>query len=264
MRNSKKLNLIGILGRCGIILFAMVFITPLILTIKNSFFIDGLLSMNGYKELFFNCFPFYPMFWNSICYSFTITFTSLIISIFAAFGFRFAHFRGKNLIYVIYLILMMMPLQVMILPNYIGLRDMGLLNTRWAIILPLIFSPFYVVVLHQYMKEIDISAIEAARLDTNSVICIVLHCIIPEIKVCIAAASLFVFADMWNMVEQPMLFVDENRLRTLTAFFEQSEQFHSEVMFPAAILFMLPIFFCYLMFREELVNSNGLVIVNKQ
>ena len=147
---------------------------------------------------------------------------------------------------------MMMPIQVMILPNYIGLRDMGLLNTRLAIILPLIFSPFGVVVLNQYMREIDISVIEAARLETNSIITILLHCILPQVKVCIAAAALFIFADTWNMVEQPMLYTNEDRLRTLTTFIANADQYKPEVMFPASILFMLPVFFCYLIFHEEL------------
>ena len=147
---------------------------------------------------------------------------------------------------------MMMPFQVMVLPNYIGLRDMGLLNTRMAIILPLLFSPFGVVVLYQYMREIDSSMVEAARLETNSTISMIIHCVLPQIKVCVAASALFVFADTWNMVEQPMLYLNDNNLRTLSTFIQQADSYHSQVMFPAAVLFMLPVFLCYLMFHEEL------------
>lgn len=252
MRVKKRTSVVGFLVKVAIFLLAVIFLVPVFLTVIQSVQIDGKLSMKGYQELFFNCFPFYRLFWNSVIYAVSITIGSLVISILAAFSFKFAHFRGKNILYVLYIIIMMMPLQVMVLPNYIGLRDMGLLNTRMAIILPLIFSPFAVVVIHQYMREIDSSVVEAARLETNSVVSIVLHCILPQIKVCVAAAALFVFADMWNIVEQPMLYLNEDKLRTLSTFIEKSDSYHAEVMFPAAILFMVPVFLFYLLFHEEL------------
>lgn len=83
---------------------------------------------------------------------------------------------------------------------------MGLVNTRLGIILPMIFSPFGVVVMHQYMKSINNSVIEAMRLETSSVIRIIISTVIPQIKIYISAVLIYVFADCWNMLEQPMLF----------------------------------------------------------
>ncbi len=234
------------------ILTAIVFITPVILTMFQSMDRNQTNPLDGYRELFFNCFPFYGMLWNSVLYAISITFGSLIINVPAAFAFKFAKFRGKNVLYILYIILMMMPLQVMILPNYIGLRDLGVLNTRMAIILPLLFSPFCVVVLSQYLREVNVDVVEAARLETNSIILILWNCIVPQIKVCIAACALFVFADMWNMVEQPLLYVNDNKLRTLTSFIEQSELYNANVMFPASVMFTIPVLLGYLLFHEEL------------
>lgn len=252
MKHNKKTRIAHLLLNLLILMAAIVFMLPVILTVFESIKTDEGITFSGFQELFFNCFPFYRMFWNSVIYSVSITFGMLLVSIPAAFAFKFAQFRYKKVLYLLYLIIMMMPLQVMILPNYIGLRDMGLLNTRMAIILPLIFSPFGVVVLHQYMREIDSSIIEAARLETNSVIKILIHCILPQIKVCVGACSLFVFADMWNMVEQPMIYVNDNKLRTLATFVEQADLYNVEVLFPSAVMFMIPVFLCYLMFHEEL------------
>ena len=108
---------------------------------------------------------------------------------------------------------MMMPLQVTILPNYIGLRNMNLLNTRYAIILPLIFSPFGVVVLCQYMSGLEDGIIEATRLETNSVIRILITSVVPQIKVCISAVILYVFVDSWSIVEQPLLLIKDEKLK---------------------------------------------------
>ena len=252
MKQIKRSSLSGFLFKVLIYILALIFLIPVVLTVMKSIQSDNRITLAGYGELLLNCFPFYGLFWNSVIYAVCITFGTVIISIPAAFAFRFAQFRWKKILYVFYLILMMMPFQVMVLPNYIGLRDMGLLNTRMAIILPLIFSPFGVVVLYQYMREIDSSMVEAARLETNSTISIIIHCILPQIKVCVAAAALFVFADTWNMVEQPMLYLNDNNLRTLSTFIQQADSYHAQVMFPAAVLFMLPVFLCYLMFHEEL------------
>jgi len=252
MRIGDYNKFVSLIIRVIIFVIAVIFLVPVFLTILESFYYGGNFSFHGYQQLFLNCFPFYGLFWNSVIYTVIITTGTLIICVPAAFAFKFAHFRGKNLLYVIYIIIMMMPLQVMILPNYIGLRDMGFLYTRLAIIVPMIFTPFGVVVTHQYMREIDYSVIESARLETNSVLRVIIHCIIPQIKVCIAAVALFVYADTWNMVEQPMLYVDDDKLRTLSTFITQADNYSLEVMLPASVLYLVPVFLCYLLFHEEL------------
>ncbi|WOO36614.1 carbohydrate ABC transporter permease [Anaerocolumna sp. AGMB13020] len=245
--NIRKGIIIG-----ALYLIAVLFMLPVLLTVLKSVRYKDGFSLQGYYELFFNCFPFYRMFWNSVFYSALITAGTLLISLPAAFAFKFARFRGKNLIFVIYILLMMMPLQVMILPNYIGLRDIGILNTPMAIVLPMWFSPLGVVVLHQYMREIDCTVIEAARLETNSVLRVIIFCILPQIKTCLAAVTLLVFTEMWNMVEQPLLYVNEDKYRNLSAFIARPELYEPGVMLPASVVFLVPSFLCYMLFHEEL------------
>ena len=241
-----------------LLLLAAVFFLPTLATILLSFFPNGQASFLGYDELFFNCFKFYKMFWNSVSYAYIITALHLVIILPAAFAFSFAKFKGKELLFFFYIILMMMPLQVMILPNYIGLRDMGILNTRAGIILPMIFSPFGVVVLRQYMKGMNASVIEAMRLETDSIVRILLHAVAPQVKVCLYAVGIFVFAECWNMLEQPMLLLQDENLKTLTVFFSNPEQYGDLVLYPASVLFMVPILLLYLFFHKEL--ERGLTL----
>lgn len=235
-------------------LLAVVFVLPVIATILLSFS-NG---FQGYINLFFDCFVFYPMFWNSVIYAAVITIVQLLVIIPCAFGFSQAKFRGKNVLFTFYIVLMMMPLQVTILPNYIGLRDMGLIDTPLGIILPMIFSPFGVVVMHQYMKNIDNSVIEAARLETSSVIRVMLTSVIPQMRVCIFAVVLFTFADCWNMVEQPMLFLKDDSLKTLSVFITNAQNYEGDVLFPAAVIFIIPVLLLYLFFNENL--EKGLTL----
>lgn len=238
-------------------LLAAVFFLPIISTVVLSFSAEGMLSLQPYADLLFDCFVFYPMFWNSVIYAVVITLVQLVVIIPCAFGFSQAKFKGKGALFVFYIVLMMMPLQVTILPNYIGLRDMGLIDTPLAIILPAIFSPFGVVVMNQYMKSIDNSVIEAMRLETNSVIRIMLTAVVPQLRVCVFAVVLFVFADCWNMVEQPMLFLKTDSLKTLSVFIT-NENYEGNVLFPAAMMFLIPVLLLYLFFNENL--EKGLTL----
>lgn len=235
-----------------LLLAGIVFLVPVVLTVIGSFLLEKKVSGYGYQELFFNCFPFYRMFWNSVLYATSVTVGAIALSVPAAYAFKFAKFPGKNVLYVVYIILMMMPLQVMLLPNYIGLRDMKLLNTPFAIILPLLFSPLGVVILYQYMRECDVEMVEAARLETKSCVKVIWHCIVPQIRVCIFAVALLVFAETWNLVEQPLLYLNENKWRNLSLLFSETQRYEAEVLLPAAVLFMLPVLLWYLLFHTEL------------
>lgn len=239
-------------------LLSAVFVLPVLATVFLSFYSEGTLTLQEYNDLLFDCFVFYPMFWNSVLYAAAITLAQLIVIIPCAFGFSQAKFKGKGVLFVFYIVLMMMPLQVTILPNYIGLRDMGLINTPWGIILPMIFSPFGVVVMHQYMKNTDTSVIEATRLETNSIFRVIITSVIPQLKVCIFAVVLFVFADCWNMVEQPMLFLTDDGLKTLSVFISNAQSYTGAVLFPAAVIFLIPVLLLYLFFSDSL--EKGLTL----
>ncbi|MFG6393392.1 MAG: carbohydrate ABC transporter permease [Lachnospiraceae bacterium] len=232
-----------------VIIFAVIFIIPVVMTVVK--------SAGHYKGLLFDCFIFYPMFWNSLFYAAVITLIHMAVIIPCAFGLCNGRFKGRKFIFFIYIVLMMMPFQVTMLPNYIGLRELGILNTRAGIILPMVFSPFGFVVMHQYMKKTDISIIEAMRLETNSVIIVLLKGVIPQVKTCIMAVFLFTFAECYNMLEQPMLFLKEDKLKTLSVFISQADKYEGNVLFPAAVIYMVPVFLLYLFLGKNLEEGLG-------
>ncbi|MDR1669368.1 MAG: carbohydrate ABC transporter permease [Oscillospiraceae bacterium] len=237
---------------------ALCFFLPVAATVALSFLSEGnALTLNNYADLLLNCFIFYPMFWNSVLYAGLITLAQFLIVIPCAFGFSQSRARSKSALFAFYIILMMMPLQVTILPNYIGLRDLGMLDTRLGIILPAVFSPFGVVVMRQYMRGTDNSTIDAMRLETNSLIKVLIHVVIPPVKVCVFAVGLFVFADCWNMLEQPLLFLESDRLKTMSVFMANASSYEGGVLFPAAVLFIVPVLLLYGFFSDKL--EKGLV-----
>jgi multiple sugar transport system permease protein len=111
-------------------------------------------------------------------------------------------FRGRDLIFFLILMLMILPFQVTMAPSVIMLRWMGLMDTPWAVILPMCFSPFYIFLLRQFMVGISNELLEAGMVDGVGAVRGFIHVILPVCRPILGAAAALSFADCWNMVEQ--------------------------------------------------------------
>ncbi len=262
-----------------VVVFAGIFLFPVLLTIFRSFVQAGGaggsvadtgtlgigtasgsgrggFSLVGYYDILVEKAWFLQGFWNSVFYAVVITFFNALVCIPAAYAFHEADFKGKGALYFFYIILMMMPLQVTMLPNYIGLRDMHLLDTRLALVLPGIFTPFGVFLMSQYMRGLDKSILEAARLETKSVFRIMLEIALPQVKTCVAALFLFTFAENWNLVEQPQIFLKNEQKQPLSVLLA-GQAGSMPALFAGCVLFMVPVVVLYLYFHENLEEGLG-------
>lgn len=250
----------------SLLICALIFLLPIALTMLHSFSeqsvdVDNVrlktllpsgFCLVGYYDLLIEHSYVLRDFWNSVWYAGTITCLNIVVSVPAAYGFSQARFRGKNALFYFYVMLMMMPLQVTLLPNYIGLRDMKLLNTPFAIILPAVFAPFSVFLLTQYMKGLEQSFVEAALLETKSVFRIMLRMIVPQLRTCILAVFVFVFAEYWNMVEQADIYLKKESLKPLSSFLVIGQSLTVAEVLAGSVIFMLPIVILYLYFHDSL------------
>lgn len=238
-----------------VVVLAGIFLFPVLLTLFRSF-VQGSFSVVGYYDILVEEAWFLRGFWNSVFYAAVITFFNTVICVPAAYAFREADFKGKGALYFFYIILMMMPLQVTMLPNYIGLRDMHLLDTRLALVLPGIFTPFGVFLMSQYMRGLDRSILEAARLETKSVFRIMQCVALPQVKTCVAALFLFTFSENWNLVEQPQIFLKSETKLPLSVLLAAQEG-ETRVLFAGCVLFMVPVVILYLYFHGNLEEGLG-------
>lgn len=256
-----KKKIVGFL----VLLLAGIFLFPALFTVFRSFTQGGGvfgmegaggLSLAGYYDILVEEAWYLCGFWNSVLYAGVITVLNLAVCLPAAYAFREADFRGKGALYFFYIVLMMMPLQVTMLPNYIGLRDMHLLDTRPALILPGIFTPFGVFLMAQYMGGLDRSVLEAARLETRSVFKILCHIALPQVKTCAAALFLFTFAENWNLVEQPQILLKSEQKQPLSVLLAVRGGGMAS-LFAGCVLFMVPVVILYLYFHESLEEGLG-------
>ena len=125
--------------------FAYVFVQSLLST-------DGQLTAEYYYEAFLSTAAYLHRFWRSLGLTLCIAAGQVIVSTLAGFGFAKHHFRGKNVVFFLLMILMILPLQVTLVPNYIVLDEMGLLDTYYALALPMIFVPLgtFIIQVHTH------------------------------------------------------------------------------------------------------------------
>ncbi|SEQ10418.1 multiple sugar transport system permease protein [Lachnospiraceae bacterium NE2001] len=200
--------------------------------------------------------PDYLMkFWNSVFLTIPIMVFQILIALGAAYS--FARFRGRirEMIFFLYLVLMLMPYQVTLVPNYIVNSWFGLLDTRWSIILPGVFAPFSVYLLTKYMRRIPESVIEAAKLDGANEWQIFWHIALPLCKGPIASVAILVFIDYWNMVEQPLIMMSNSAFHPLSIFLSQINNGEIGLAFAVATIYMVPPILIFLYGEEYLVDG---------
>ena len=269
MRRKKRYFSRGMLTVLAAV-FAFLFLMPTVLTITNSFmtqseitanygqvfqnatdgksyikdkinlkFIPDKVSFTQYFTVLLKSPDFLYKFWNSVILVAPIVLAQLAVASVAAYG--FTRWRGKirDTIFFAYVILMLMPYQVTLVPNYLVSDFLGLLNTRWAIILPGAFAPFSVFLLTKSMRRIPASLIESAKLDGAGEWHIFWNICLPQCRSALYSIAILVFIDYWNMVEQLILLPDASQ-QPLSVYLSQINAGEIGIAFAAAVIYMVP------------------------
>jgi multiple sugar transport system permease protein len=223
--------------------------------VVNLKFIPDMVSFSQYKTVLFQSPDYLLKFWNSLILVVPITVFQLVVALLAAYGFTRAKGKLAAIIFFAYVILLLMPYQVTLVPNYLVLNWMHLLNTNWAIWLPGIFSPFAVYLLTKYMKRIPTSLIEAAKIDGANEWQIFLHICVPICNGITTSCAILIFMDYWNMVEQPLLFFSDSDKYPLSIFLSRINAQEIGLAFAAATVYMIPCLLLYLYGEEQLVEG---------
>ena len=267
--------------------FAFLFLMPIVLTITNSFmgsaeisanygsvfarsdsggrvfvsekvnlkFIPDMVSFSQYATVLLRSPQYLLKFWNSVILVGPIVLFQLIVASLASYG--FARYRGRlrEIIFFVYIILMLMPYQVTLVPNYLVSDWLNLLDTKWAIWLPGIFSPFAVFLLTKFMRRIPVSTIEAAQIDGAGEWQIYRRICLPLCRGTLCSAAILVFIDYWNMVEQPLILLSDSETHPLSVFLSRINEGEIGLAFAVATIYMVPTLLVFLYGEEYLVDG---------
>jgi multiple sugar transport system permease protein len=267
--------------------FAIIFLMPIILTITNSFmssseinanygsifattqkggkifisktvnlkFIPDMVTFAQYFTVLFKSPQYLLKFWNSIIYVVPIVGIQLGIATLAAYGFSRYDSRVKRAIFFAYIIMMLMPYQVTLVPNFLVSKAIGIYGTRWSIWLPGFFSPFAVYLLTKFMRRIPTEVLEAASIDGADEWYIFSRINMPLCKGGIASIAILVFFDYWNMVEQPLILLGDPDLHPLSVFLSKINTGEISLAFAVAVIYLVPPLLIFLYGEDYLVEG---------
>ena len=214
-----------------------------------------MVSFSRYTTVLLKSPDYLIKFWNSVILVVPIVVFQLLVALLAAYGFSRYRGRLREIIFFAYIILMLMPYQVTLVPNYLVSDWLNILDTRWAIWLPGIFSPFAVFLLTKYMRRIPVGIIEAAEIDGAGEFQIFTSISVPLCKSAVCSAAILVFIDYWNMVEQPLILLENTEMHPLSVFLSKINSGELGLAFAVATIYMIPSLFVFLYGEDYLVEG---------
>ena len=215
-------------------------------------FIPDYPTFENYGKLLFLTPQFFVLFWNSIKVVGCILAGQLLVGVPAAWAFACYRVKGSRALFALYVVLMLLPFQVMMLSSYLVLNRFGMLDTHQAVILPAVFSTFPVFLSYGGFRGIPVQLFEAARIDGAGEFTIFRKIGLPLGKSGLLSAMVLGVLEYWNMMEQPMAFLEEKALWPLSLYLPEITWAQAGYAFGASIITLIPAVFVFVWGQDYL------------
>lgn len=202
--------------------------------------------------------PFGRFYLNSIIQALSVTALQLLTASLAAFAFARLRFRGRDVLFLLYLATMMIPFPVTMIPNFIIMRYLNWIDTFRALILPPAFSAFSTFLLRQYFMSIPLEMDDAARVDGASSFRIWWQIILPLSGPALATLAIFTFLGQWNSFLWPLIVTNSEKMRTLPvglAAFQGQYSVQWHLLMAGSVIAVLPILVIYIIGQKWFVRG---------
>lgn len=213
----------------------------------------------------FNKIPYVTYYWNSIKLSVCITILTLLTSTLAGYSFSKLRYKGRDSLFLLYLATLMVPWQVIMIPQFVVITKLGLADNHLSLILLGSFTPFGVFLLRQSFLGISDEYSQAAKIDGCSHFQICMRIVVPMAKPGISALTIFTFMGSWNDYLAPLIFLTTDHKRTLQLGLKyfQAEYFTSYALLMAGTLMaLIPVIIVYIFAQkyiiEGMANAGGI------
>ncbi len=188
-----------------------------------------------------------------------ITLGQLVFSVLAAYAFARLDFPGRDTLFWVYVATLMVPATVTVVPLYLMMAEMGLRNTFWALVLPLMFgSPYAIFLLREYFRAIPADLLNAARLDGANTLDVIVHVVLPASKPILATLTLITVVSQWNSFMWPLVITSGPRWRVLTvATAGLQSQYNAQwtLVMAATTVAIVPLVLLFVIFQRHIVRS---------
>lgn len=214
-------------------------------------------SLAPYAELFQRV-PFGQVILNSVLIAVVSTVFQLVTSSMAAYVFARMPFRGRGAIFVLYLATLMIPFQVLIVPLFVEMKSLGLINTYVGAILPTIASAFGVFLLRQAISTVPYELDQAATLDGAGHFRVFFQIVLPLVRPALATLAVFGFLNTWNSFLWPLIILRDPAMQTLpVALSSLQGQFSTQwdVLMAGSVVSIIPMFALYVFAQKYIVQG---------
>jgi len=218
-------------------------------------------SIMQYRNLFLGETEYLRMIGNSVILVIPILVGQLLIAPLAAYGFE--HWNGyfKEGIFFVYVIVMLMPMQLLLVPHFLVADWMGIRETYWAIILPAMFHPLGVFLIRQQIKGFPQECLEAARLDGANEWIVFCKIMRPNMTGVIAAMAILLFTDNWNIVDQAVVFIREAVREPMSVHLNAIWETDPGMFFASSVVYAVPVLVVYLVGKKYLIEGISMSAV---
>lgn len=209
-------------------------------------------TFEHYGRLLFMTPSFFVLFWNSVRMVACILVGQMAVGVPAAWAFAAYRVRGSRTLFVLYVVLMLLPFQVTMLSSYLVLDRLSLMNTHLAIILPAVFSTFPIFLSYGGFRAIPMQLLEAARIDGAGELRIFLKIGLPLGKSGLLSAIVLGFLEYWNLMEQPLAFLEDKALWPLSLYLPEISWTQAGFAMCASFITLIPAAFVFVLGQDYL------------
>lgn len=224
---------------------------------------SGEITLLGYYDVYIAAPDYLDRFLSSIALCAVIVIGQLIVSVLGGYGFAKCRFPGRQFLFFVLMMVMILPLQVTLVPNYITLDGMKLLNTYSALILPMVFAPLGTFIMTQSFKAVPDAILEAARLDGANLFQVLTRVLVPMNLSGVVCTILLCFLDGWNMVEQPVTYLKDMSRYPISVALAYAPPNRAVIQLVCCGLVILPPLFLFTYFNKELIEGITLAEVKE-
>lgn len=217
-------------------------------------------TIQNYVDVFVRA-PFLTFFWNSIVVSFAATAFALLTSVSAGYVFAKFSFPAKNFCFLLILVTLMMPIQVYVIPIFLTMKVVGIINTLAVLVLPWIIMSSGIFFLRQNIEQIPDELVDAARIDGCSEYRVLYMLITPLVKSAIVAIGIISFRVVWNAFFWPLIVINDVELFTVNLgmmYFQRQFTIEYAINMAAALISSVPPLAIFIVFRRQILENISL------
>ncbi|MEK3920823.1 carbohydrate ABC transporter permease [Paenibacillus amylolyticus] len=217
-----------------------------------------IMSFDNFIYLFTGQHDYFVWFWNSMILTIVQVVLTLFVSAFVGYGFAAYHFKGKNFLFICVLLIMMVPFEILLVPLYSLINDLGMVNSYSAIILPGIANAATIFFFRQYLRSIPKEIIQSGRVDGANEYAIYFRLIMPIMKPSFAAMAILNGMNSWNNLLWPFMVLGDQSKYTLpiglkTLLTPYGNNY--DLLIVGSFFSIIPIFILFIAFQKYFIDG---------